>query len=132
MKKIVFIIFIAITLSGCSLPWQKKVANIKVDNPEDNISSSTPFFYDISLAEAKEIAAAKQDLVIIDVSISTSTSLFPEAKKMSLSELSGLIGSLDKKKPYLIYSDNNQQSALFADKLTRSGFGNVYHLDNAN
>ena len=91
-------------------------------------AAATGGYMDVSPAEAKDLIAAKKDLVIVDVSPYYAKGHLPGAISIPLATLDGKIPSLDRTKPYLVYCHGDSPSIAGAQKLAAAGFSPVYRL----
>jgi len=103
-------------LSGCTQPVQTAAV-------------TNEGYHDVTAEEARSIKHASDGkLVIIDLSSDFSKGHLPMATSIPPGSLEEKIPTLDKSRPYLVYSRNDDSSIAGATKLVDAGFSPVYRL----
>jgi rhodanese-related sulfurtransferase len=112
----ILLIAIAVICAGCMQPAQS--------------GSKTPAGYsDVTAQEARALKHASEGkLVIIDLSSTYNDGHLPMAISIPLDTLEARIPSLDRSRPYLVYSNTDDASSAGATKLVNAGFSPVYRL----
>lgn len=145
LKKISFIAFLIIFVSGCTLfteeseesnttdteePESTVEDEMAEDNTEDVGIVTEVGYIDITPAGAKSLIDTNDDIIIIDVSPKYDEGHIPGAINYYVGDgsLDAVIDNLDKSKTYLVYCHVDSASILGATKLIEAEFDNVYRL----
>jgi rhodanese-related sulfurtransferase len=113
---LVLLIAFAMVLSGCAQPGQ-------------TVTMKNEGYHDVTAEEARSIKHASDGkLVIIDLSSDFTKGHLPMATSIPLGSLEEKIQTLDKSRPYLVYSRTDDSSIAGATKLVNAGFSPVYRL----
>lgn len=136
MKKLLFILFIALLITGCTNQMYTKPADemdkdmMKDEMTEDKEMTEVGYI-DVTPTEAVELINANKDLVIIDVSPRYAEGHIPRSINYYVGDgsLDRAIPRLDKEVPYLVYCHVDSASIAGAEKLVEAGFDPVYRLE---
>jgi rhodanese-related sulfurtransferase len=113
---IFFLIAVAVICAGCMQPAQSG-------------SKTSSGYSDVTAQEARSLKHASEGkLIIIDLSSTYDEGHLPMAINIPLDNLDAKIPTLDKSKPYLVYSNTDDASSAGATKLVNAGFSPVYRL----
>ena len=113
---LVFLISVTVILAGC----------IQAAPPGPVIKEG---YHDVTAQEARSIKhASNGSLVIIDLSPNFTEGHLPMAISIPPGSLEEKLPSLDKSRPYLVYSRTDDSSITGATKLVNAGFSPVYRL----
>jgi adenylyltransferase/sulfurtransferase len=98
---------------------------------EEDMTSDTAGYMDVSPEEAKKLIEDNPDLIIIDVSPSYDNGHLPGAVNYYVGDgsLDEAIPGLDPDSKYLVYCHVDSAAIAGAQKLVDAGFKNVYRLE---
>jgi rhodanese-related sulfurtransferase len=112
----ILLIAIAIIYAGCMQPAQSG-------------SKTSAGYSDVTAQEARSLKHESEGkLIIIDLSSSYNDGHLPMAINIPLDKMDAKIPTLDKSRPYLVYSNTEDASSAGATKLLNAGFSPVYRL----
>ena len=115
-RDLVFLIILAMVLAGCI-------------QAAPSTPAITVGYHNVNAQEARSIKHESDGkLVIIDLSSEFTEGHLPMAINIPLGSLEEKIPTLDKSRPYLIYSRSDDSSMTGAAKLVDAGFSPVYRL----
>lgn len=86
-------------------------------------------YIDVTADKGVALIESEPDLVIFDLSVYYDDGHITGATSLPLETLDNVIPSLDKKKPYLIYSHDDSSSISGATMFVNAGFTRVYRLE---
>jgi len=122
----ILFMIILILCTGCTQSTAPPAAG---STPAITMVAPISTYINLTPAQAKDLIAGEEDLVIVDVSPAYDDGHLPGAISIPLDTLDSKISMLDKTKPYLVYCHGDAPSIAGAQKLVDAGFPRVYRLE---